>query len=94
MRHVRTAPKLIAHLLQGCSKLVRTTCVLTAAGDALERLLYLCSRLADSEGADTLKVAVAAAKERKVADDAGCINVDSDKSAACAAGYILQMIHT
>lgn len=41
----------------------------------------------------TLKVAVAAAKERKVADDAGCINVDSDKSAACAAGYILQMIH-
>lgn len=70
MRHVRTAPKLIAHLLQGCSKLVRTTCVLTAAGDALERLLYLCSRLADSEGADTLKVAVAAAEERKVADDA------------------------
>ena len=93
MRCVTTAPKLVAHLLQGCSKLVRTTCILAAAGYAFERILYLCSRLADSEGADTLKVAVAAAEERKVADDAGCINVDSDKSAACAAGYILQMIH-
>lgn len=58
-----------------------SVCFISAAG------------LPTAEGADTLKVAVAAAKERKVADDAGCINVDSDKSAACAAGYILQMIH-
>lgn len=88
-----TAPKLVAHLLQGCSKLVRTTCILAAAGYAFERILYLCSRLADSESADALKVAVAAAEEREVADDAVAINVDSDKSAACAAGYVFQMIH-
>ena len=78
MRCVTTAPKLVAHLLQGCSKLVRTTCVLAAAGDALERILYLCSRLADGECAKTLKVAIAAAEEREVTDDIVSINVDSD----------------
>lgn len=88
MRRVTTAPKLVAHLLQGCSKLVRTTCVLAAAGYAFERILYLCSRLADGECAYTFKVTAAAAEEREVADDAGCINVDSDKSAACATGYV------
>lgn len=75
-------------MLQGSSELVRTTCVLAAAGDALERILYLCSRLADGECANTFKVTAAAAEEREVADDAGCINVDSDKSAACATGYV------
>ena len=88
MRCVTTAPKLVAHLLQGSSELVRTTCVLAAAGDALERILYLCSRLADGECANTFKVTAAAAEDREVADDAGCINVDSDKSAACATGYV------
>ena len=88
MRCVTTAPKLVAHLLQGSSELVRTTCVLAAAGDALERILYLCSRLADGECANTFKVTAAAAEEREIADDAGCINVDSDKSAACATGYV------
>lgn len=78
MRCVTTAPKLVAHLLQGCSKLVRTTCVLAAAGDALERILYLCSRFADGESANTFKVAAAAAEEREVADDIVSINVDSD----------------
>lgn len=80
-------------MLQGSSELVRTTCVLAAAGDALERILYLCSRLADGECANTFKVTAAAAEEREVADDAGCINVDSDKSAACATGYVFQVIH-
>lgn len=75
-------------MLQGSSELVRTTCVLAAAGDALERILYLCSRLADGECANTFKVTAAAAEEREIADDAGCINVDSDKSAACATGYV------
>lgn len=75
-------------MLQGSSELVRTTCVLAAAGDALERILYLCSRLADGECANTFKVTAAAAEDREVADDAGCINVDSDKSAACATGYV------
>ena len=78
MRRVTTAPKLVAHLLQGCSKLVRTTCVLAAAGDALERILYLCSRLADGESAYTLQITVATTEERNVADDAVSINVDSD----------------
>ena len=88
MRCVTTAPKLVAHLLQGCSKLVRTTCVLAAAGDALERILYLCSRLADGECANPFKVTAAAAEERKVTDDTVGIHVDSDKSAACATGYV------
>jgi len=88
MRCVTTAPKLVAHLLQSCSKLVGATCVLAAAGDALERILYLCSRLADGESAKTLKVAIAAAEEREVTDDAIGIHVDSDKSAACATGYV------
>lgn len=88
MRCVTTAPKLVAHLLQGCSKLVRTTCVLAAAGDALERILYLCSRLADGECANTFNVTAAAAEERKVTDDTVGIHVDSDKSAACATGYV------
>lgn len=88
MRCVTTAPKLVAHLLQGCSKLVRTTCVLAAADDALERILYLCSRLADGECANTFKVTAAAAEERKVTDDTVGIHVDSDKSAACATGYV------
>lgn len=88
MRCVTTAPKLVAHLLQGCSKLVRTTCVLAAAGDALERILYLCSRLADGECANSFKVTAAAAEERKVTDDTVGIHVDSDKSAACATGYV------
>lgn len=88
MRCITTAPKLVAHLLQGCSKLVRTTCVLAAAGDALERILYLCSRLADGECANTFKVTAAAAEERKVTDDIVGIHVDSDKSAACATGYV------
>lgn len=88
MRCITTAPKLVAHLLQGCSKLVRTTCVLAAAGDALERILYLCSRLADGECANTFKVTAAAAEERKVTDDTVGIHVDSDKSAACATGYV------
>ncbi len=88
MRCVTTAPKLVAHLLQGCSKLVRTTCILTTACNTLKCILYLCSRLADGECANTFKVTAAAAEEREVADDAGCINVDSDKSAACATGYV------
>lgn len=88
MRCVTTAPKLVAHLLQGCSKLVGATCVLAAAGDALERILYLCSRLADGECANTFKVTAAAAEERKGTDDTVGIHVDSDKSAACATGYV------
>jgi hypothetical protein len=88
MRCVTTAPKLVAHLLQGCSKLVRTTCVLAAAGYAFERILYLCSRLADGESANTLKVAAAATEKGNIANDADGIHVDSDKSAACATGYV------
>lgn len=88
MRCVTTAPKLVAHLLQGCSKLVRTTCVLTTACDTLKCILYLCSRLADGESANTLKVAAAATEKGNIANDADGIHVDSDKSAACATGYV------
>lgn len=88
MRCVTTAPKLVAHLLQGCSELVRTTCVLTTACNTLKCILYLCSRFADGESANTFKVTAAAAEEREVADDTVGIHVDSDKSAACATGYV------
>lgn len=88
MRCVTTAPKLVSHLLQGCSELVRTTCVLTTACNTLKCILYLCSRLADGECAYTFKVTAAAAEEREVTDDAIGIHVDSDKSAACATGYV------
>ena len=88
MRRVTTAPKLVAHLLQGCSKLVRTTCVLTTACNTLKCILYLCSRLADGESANTLKVAAAATEKGNIANDADGIHVDNDKSAACATGYV------
>lgn len=88
MRCVTTAPKLVAHLLQGCSKLVRTTCVLTTACNTLKCILYLCSRFADGESANTLKVAAAATEKGNIANDADGIHVDSDKSAACATGYV------
>ena len=88
MRCVTTAPKLVAHLLQGCSKLVRTTCVLTTACNTLKCILYLCSRLADGESANTFKVTAAAAEKGNIANDADGIHVDSDKSAACATGYV------
>ena len=78
MRCVTTAPKLVAHLLQGYSELVRTTCVLTTACNTLKCILYLCSRLTDGECAYTFKVTAAAAEERKVTDDTVGINVDSD----------------
>lgn len=78
MRRVTTAPKLVAHLLQGCSKLVRTTCVLTTACDTLKCILYLCSRLANGECAYTLQVTITTTEKRKVTDDTFGINVDSD----------------
>lgn len=88
MRRVTTAPKLVAHLLQSCSKLGRTTCVLTTACNTLKCILYLCSRLADGECANTFKVAAAATEKGNIANDADGIHVDSDKSAACATGYV------
>ena len=79
--------------LQRPCELVRTTCVLVAAGDALQTLDDLVGRHTLDELADALQITVASADERHVVDGVVVVQLYVDRAAACALCGIVKLFH-